>query len=99
MKITLQKWGAKWCPPCRAADRAQTFEKFKAKHPEVSVQVHDDTEGGSKAWEKKADEAGVTNLPTVIWLAGGEELFRSNDVGIRSLEAQYEKALKKAERL
>ncbi len=99
MKIVLQKWGAVWCPPCIAADKAKTFEKFKAKHPEVSVQVHNDTENGSAAFQRKADAAGIKNLPTVVWLAGGEELFRSNDVGIRSLEEQYAKALKKAERL
>lgn len=95
MKIILSKWGAAWCPPCRAADKAGTFDKFKAKHPEVRVEIHDDTETGSKAWEKRADEMNIKNLPTVIWIADGEELFRSSDVSARGLEAQYERALKK----
>lgn len=96
MKLVLSKWGATWCPPCRAADKAQTFEKFGAKHPDVRVEVHNDTEAGSKAFARKADEMEIKNLPTVVWMYDGEELFRSEDVSARGLEAQYEKAVKKA---
>lgn len=98
MKITLQKWGAGWCPGCEDLKRAKTLEKFAKLHPEVDVQRHDDAVNGSKAWEQKADAAKVKSLPTLIWLAGGKELFRSGDVRPGAIERQYERALKAAGR-
>lgn len=100
MKITLLKIGAKYCAPCKAMDRAGTLDKFAAKHPDVRVEQHDDNEyGDSKPWARLADKWKVRDVPTLIWVAGGEELLRSNNVGARAIEEQYEKALKKAERL
>jgi thiol-disulfide isomerase/thioredoxin len=97
-KITLRKFGARWCPPCQAMVRHQTLEKFAAKHPEVRIVVHDDSERGSSAFERLADEWNVKNLPTIVWLADGEELLRSNDTTLAGIEKQYERALRKAEK-
>lgn len=97
MKLTLMKFGAAWCPPCREMLRRGTLEKFAEKHPEVKVVVHDDTEEGSKAYEKLANRWGIKNVPTLIWMHGGEELFRSSDVSARGIEAQFEKAVRKVE--
>lgn len=95
MKITLMKVGAAWCSPCLALAKKQTLEKFSDAHPDVRLEVHDDTEsGGNKAWERFADKWNVKNLPTLIWVAGGEELFRSSDVSVAGIEKQYQKALR-----
>lgn len=95
MKITLIKVGAGWCGPCDALAKKQTLEKFADKHPEVKVERHDDTEeGGNKRWEAFADKWNVKSVPVLIWVAGGEELFRSSDVSAAGIEAQYKRALK-----
>lgn len=99
MKLTLLKFGAAWCPPCRDMVKRQTLERFAEKHPEVKVIVHDDTEDGSKAYEKLADRWGIKNIPTLIWMHGGEELFRSSNVGARDIEEQFQRAVKKVEAL
>lgn len=98
MKLVLKKFGAAWCGPCRELARRQTLEKFAAKHPEVRVEIHDDTEEGSAAHARLADKWHVRSIPLLIWVGGGEELLRSNDVSARGIEDQYEKALKKASR-
>ena len=94
MKIILQKWGAEWCGPCVALARKGTLDRFQKEHPEVRVEIHDDNETGSKAWEKKADALNIKNLPTLVWLAGGEELFRSGDVSAAGIEKQFLRAKK-----
>jgi len=73
------------------------WPRVAALHPEVKVEVHDDSEeGGNKTWEKLADKWNIKGVPVLIWVAGGEELFRSFDVSAKSIEAQYAKALKRA---
>lgn len=100
MKITLMKVGAAYCSPCISLEKRGTLEKFAALHPDVKVEVHDDNEyGDSKAWEKLADKWNIKGVPVLIWVAGGEELFRSFDVSAKSIDAQYAKALKKAGKL
>jgi len=95
MKITLMKGGAAWCSPCKNLERRGTLQKFAEAHPDVKVEIHDDTEeGGSARWEAWADRWKIKNLPTLIWVAGGEELFRSGDVSAAGIEAQYKRALK-----
>ncbi len=95
MKIVVQKWGAAWCPPCIALAKKETLEKFAAKHPEeVKVEIHDDAESGSAAWEKKADKMNIKNLPTLVWMFAGEELFRSSDVSAAGIEKQFARAVK-----
>jgi hypothetical protein len=97
VKITLMKVGALYCQPCIALEKRGTLQKFGEKHPEVKVEVHDDNEyGDSKAWARFADKWKVRSTPTLLWVAGGEELFRSTDVSARGIEEQYERALKKA---
>jgi len=76
--------------------KARTLERFAKLHPEVEVQRHDDSANGSQDWERKADAAKVKNLPTLIWLADGRELFRSSDVRPAAIERQYQRALKEA---
>ncbi len=97
MKIVLQKWGAKWCGPCIDLKKKGTLEKLVAKYPgELRIEVHDDSESGSAAWEAKADEVGIKNLPTLRWMFDGEELFRTTDTTVAGLEKQLAKARKKA---
>lgn len=93
-KLTLKKFGAAWCGPCRELARRGTLEKFAAAHPDVKVEVHDDTLNGSARYEKLADEWGIKSIPVVIWCLGDKELLRSQDVTLVSLEKQYEKALR-----
>lgn len=96
MKIVLMKVGARWCSPCVNLAKRGTLEKFGESHPEVKVEVHDDTEGGSARWEAFADLWKVKNLPTLIWTFDGVELLRSSDVSLTAIESQYARALKKA---
>lgn len=101
MKLTLKFVTATgWCPACKALHRAGTVDKFAEKHPEIRVEQHDDSSDGSgnTSWENLADKWHVKGVPTVIWIAGGEELFRSSDISARGLAAQLEKALKAVER-
>ncbi len=98
MKLTLLKIGAGWCAACSALDRRGTLDKFAEKHPDVKVEQHDDTEvGGNTRWETFADRWKVKNIPVLIWVARGEELFRSGDVSAAGIEAQYRRALKAVE--
>ncbi len=104
MKLKLLKVGAKWCPPCQALDKRGTLEKFEAKHPDVKVEIHDDPRadpevGSASRWEAFVDKWNVRAFPTLIWVAGDTELLRTTDVSAAGIEAQYEKALKKMERL
>ena len=94
MKITVMKVGAKWCGPCAALAKRGTLEKFAASHPEVRLEIHDDSEDGNKRWESFADKWNVANLPTLIWTAGGVELFRSEDVSAAGIEKQLKRAVK-----
>ena len=94
MKLTLMKFGAKWCGPCAALAKAKTLEKFAAAHPEVKVERHDDTLHGTDAWNDLADEWGVKNVPTLIWVADGKVLFRSSDVSPAGIEKQLARAVR-----
>lgn len=96
MKLVLKKFGAAWCPPCRAMERAGTLDKFSAKHPDVRVELHDDSENGTARWEALADQHHIKNVPTVIWYYDGVELLRSSEVSLTAIESQYARALKKA---
>lgn len=98
MKITLMKVGAKWCGPCQGLQKRGTLEKFSEANPDVRLEIHDDSEDGSTRWEAFADKWRVKNLPTLIWVAGGEELFRSEDVSAAGIQAQYKRALKAVEK-
>jgi thiol-disulfide isomerase/thioredoxin len=98
VKLTLMKVGAGWCGPCQAMAKRGTLEKFAKAHPEVKVEVHDDTEaGGSRRWEAFADKWQIKSVPTLIWLARGEELLRSNDVTMDAIEKQFKRAAALAE--
>ncbi len=94
MKITLMKFGAKWCGPCIELAKEKTLEKFQRAHPEINVEKHDDTTKGSEAWDDLANEHGVKNIPTLVWKAGGEILFRSGDVSPEGIERQLKRAQK-----
>ena len=92
MKITLMKFGAKWCGPCQALAKAKTLEKFAKAHPEVAIEKHDDTDKGSEAWGDLADKYGVKAMPTLVWVAGEKVLFRSSDVSAAGIEKQLLRA-------
>lgn len=95
MTIKLMKVGAAYCAPCSALAKKGTLEKFQAKHPEVKVEIHDDNENGdSKAWATFTYKWSVRNVPVLIWVVNGEELFRAYDVSARGIEEQYERAAK-----
>lgn len=94
MKIVLMKFGARWCGPCQDLAEAKTLEKFAKAHPEVRVEKHDDTNAGSAKWEALTDEYKVKNIPVLIWVAGGEVLFRSEDVSPAGIERQLARAKK-----
>jgi len=96
VKITLMKFGAKWCGPCDDLAKARTLEKFAKAHPEVRVEKHDDNAAGtSKAWEKLADEYKVQDIPVLIWVAGGKVLLKTTNVSPAGIESQYKKVLAK----
>ncbi len=97
MKITLMKFGARWCGPCIELSKARTLEKFQRAHPEVHVEKHDDTEKGSEKWSDLADQYKVRDIPTLVWVAGGEVLFRSSDVSPEGIERQLKRAQKAVE--
>lgn len=99
MKIKLLKVGAAWCGPCQALARNRTLEKFAEKHEGVTIEVHDDSMNGSAVFEKFANKWNVKSLPTLIWLYRDEELLRSGDVSARGIAEQYEKAIRKVEKL
>lgn len=94
MKITLQKWGASWCPGCQNLAKSHIIEKFARAHPEVKVEQHNDTARGSQAWSDLADEHGVKEIPVLVWKSGGEILFRSHDVSPEGIERQLRRAQK-----
>lgn len=99
-KITLLKVGAKWCAPCVAMDKRGTLDKFQERHPDVKVEVHDDTETGSAAWERFADSWKVRATPSFIWTYKGDELFRSSGgKSLAELEIEYQRAVQKVEKL
>lgn len=95
----LMKIGAAWCGPCQALAKRGTLEKFAEEHPDVKVEVHDDSENSSKRWEEFADKWNVKSVPVLVWVYQGEELLRSNDTSMAAVKEQYQKALKKIERL
>lgn len=97
MKITLMKVGALYCGPCIALEKKGTLDRFSESHPEVKIEIHDDNEeGNSKAWARFADKWSIRSMPTLVWLADGEELFRSNDVSLEGIEKQLVRAQKAA---
>jgi thiol-disulfide isomerase/thioredoxin len=99
-KLTLLKIGAGWCGPCQALAKRGALEKFASEHPDVKLEIHDDSEaGGNARWEAFADKWAVKSLPTLIWVSQGEELLRSSDTSMAAIKSQYEKALKKVEKL
>ncbi len=99
MKLTLIKFGAKYCGPCVDLAKAKTLEKFARAHPEIRVEKHDDNEAGtSQKWSDLADEYKIKEIPTLVWIAGGEVLFRSSDVSADGIEKQLKRALKAVER-
>ncbi len=96
MKITLMKFGAKWCGPCDDLAKAKTLEKFAKAHPEIDVQKHDDSAaGGNKKWEAMADQYKVTDIPVLIWVAGGKVQLKSTNVSPAGIESQLKKVLAK----
>ncbi len=97
MKITLKKFGAKWCGPCTEMAKARTLEKFAKAHPEIKVEKHDDTVNGSDAWNELAAEHGVKHMPTLVWMSGNKILFRSSDVSAEGIEKQLLRAQRAVE--
>lgn len=96
MKLILKKFGAKWCQPCVELKKARTLEDFADAHPDVKVEVHDDSMKGSAKWDEIAEAHHVENIPVLIWCdPSGKELTRSTSVSANAIEKQYRKALEK----
>lgn len=86
-KFRLIKFGSKTCGACIAMSKAKTLDKFKERHPEVSVVNLDisDSEGESPAlgeagnadgidYKKNysiSDDYEVTALPTLVFEVEG----------------------------
>lgn len=94
-KLTLMKFGAKWCGPCVELKKARTLEDFADAHPDVKVEVHDDSMKGSAKWDALAEEWKINNIPVLIWTDGEKELLRSESVSANAIEKQYRRALEK----
>lgn len=94
-KLKLLKFGAAWCGPCVELKKARTLENFAKQHPDVKVEVHDDSKTGSKKWDALAETWNVENIPVLIWTDGEKELLRSESVSAGAIEKQYQRALAK----
>lgn len=99
MKLLLMKVGAKWCGPCQDLARRRTLELLVERHPDVRIEVHDDSEKGSASWDRFAEAWNVKSMPTLIWVYDGKELLRSTNTSASDLELQYVRARKKADAL
>ena len=102
-KMTLVKFGALACGPCRHMEKVQTLEKFVEKHPNVEIKKYEtadaewETPKGSPFAEadKIANRKKVTSLPTLIFEdSDGKEILRhEGGISLRDLERMYLDAL------
>ena len=102
-QVRLIKFGGESCHVCIAMERAQTLEKFIAKHPEVKLTKLDvnNKEGESPDgthYEKNykiSDAYGVSVLPTLVFEVreGGELLRFEGGASMKELEESYEEAI------
>lgn len=99
-KLTLLKFGAPWCGPCRQLAKAKTLETFTESHKDVALKIvdlndDDDATEQDKANEALADRYGVQAIPTMIFVdSEGEELARSDEATtLKGLEKLYQTAV------
>lgn len=84
--MTLIKFGAKWCPPCRSM--APEIASYTAHHPEISVWEKDIDK---EADQKQADKLKVISIPTIILFKKGKEVARHSGF---MTEAEIDKFVK-----
>ena len=63
--VTLTKFGAQWCFPCKMLDK--TLDVVQSKHPEVNI-VHVDVEESPEL----AEAFQISNVPQIFFFVDGE---------------------------
>lgn len=91
MTITLTKYTAKWCVPCKIME--PTIKKFLKEHPDV---VYEAIDVELRKNQERCDADHVLSIPTMIFRVDGKRVWRVNRaVTERALIGAYERAVKK----
>ena len=102
--MKLIRFGAEWCPSCKALKKAGTVEKWatgktnvvlvEALLPEDEPQTKEE-----KCADKLADDHGIKGIPAIVFTdAEGEELTSIHGaITQKSLEREYRKAMAELE--
>jgi thiol-disulfide isomerase/thioredoxin len=78
MSLSVLKFGAKWCKPCR--DIAPFVEEMKVKYPLIDFVYYD-----ADIDNEKFEEYKVKSLPTFIFLVDGVEVQREDKGNVKDM--------------